>query len=263
MSKRVVPRPKRFKKRTYKKKPSSFLSKAVKYGSKAVSIAGKVATIARMINAEKQRIDNRCCSDAVVAQCIGNVDSGAYAIDITPVLPQGNTVATRKGSSVKLSSLQIRAQVRAQSALQTKAKVKFYIVHVKGTPVLSSSYVQTLWRFLDIDSITGLHDYHSLRNPDWFSMFRVLGTFTAYIAPDSLSGQTQYADIRKNIRLNHHVRYDADSNNLASGQIMMFAVSSTGNGATSGASTLTNIVNTAPLTGQLISMDTRYYYYDN
>lgn len=255
------PRSKLYKKKG--KKPSSFLKKAYKYGKTAASVAGKVATIAKMLNAEKKRIDTRVCSDQIIGQCVGNTDTGAVAMDITPFVSQGVTVSTRNGSSIKLCSLQARVQVRAQSALTTSAKVKIYIVQIKGAPILFGGLQQSLWRFLDTDSITGLHDYNSIRNPDWFSSYRVLATKTLYIKPEQYSGQQMIADAKINLRLNTHVRFDADTNNLASGQILMFAVSDTGNAALSGASTLSNIANTAPLTGQILSMNTRYYYYDN
>lgn len=215
----------------------------------AMQTAGSLAGIGmKLMNVEKKRVD---VSQGVgVAFALNNgVTSGAYAVDITPTPAQGVTGSTRNGNSVKIVSACIDLQIKQDALTVNSFKYRWYIVtRPDAAQTLTASNALAL--FNEINPFTGFIDYHSNRDPEYFHMFRVIRKGTGQLSADQLASQTAFNQIKIPLRLNHHLKFNADaSTTTTKNQFYLFIVPDTGS--------------VTATTGALAYYNCRFYYVDN
>lgn len=195
-----------------------------------------------------------------VGQCNINADAYYWA-DISPIVSEGVTVSTRVGNAIKMISFQMRIQIRQMANLGTSAKYVLEIFTPKNDYVSSAS-IGSLFK---ADTITGLVDYHALRNPDYYSEYIRIYKKILYLKADSYSSQP---NLMSDYQINHKfktpmtLKYAGDGTTVIHGQLFMVIRASTGNINGSTASTIAQIGNTNALTGAYVDMMTKIFYID-
>jgi len=258
--------------KNYVKKQGKRLGRFVKHryyskkkGIKVGQIVKDVAALKNMVNAEKKLIDMTIIPGDGVGQFTGpHADTGYYVSDITPIPTQGVTFNTRNGASIKLSSLEVRAQIIQQANTTAPVVVYMYIIGVKGIPqTADASFVG---KFINQDSMYLFSDAHSLRNPMFYKNFYVIAKKRMRLGQDMITGtMNEIKDYQFNFRIKQHVHYNYDANTVASGQLMLLLVADNGNnGGTAGSGFLGSTpAQTAALTGVYFKSQFRFHYYDN
>lgn len=254
----------------YKKYQKGGVRKVAKYGAKKVyrryssggvaQVVKDVAMLKAMVNTEKKYFD-ATYSDTL-GQCIGNFTGVNYK-DITPLPVQNVAYNGRTGQSIKLVSAQINIIINNQSAQRVGQRIRFEIYSIKGDPKTLAAVGLELY---DTNPLTSIVDYMSNRNPNNFGDFKKICTRYIYYPPEQHSGSGAAArqkTMKINLKLNHHLRFDKNTLSLINGQIVIFAVTETGNASPATASVLPNIANAAINTGFEYDLSTRFYYVDN
>jgi len=241
----------------FKKKARKFGGNVVKAGVKAVKgryapkgkvnygrIASDAAKLVQLMNVEKKYIDT-----AITTNDTQFSQSGYYATEITPVVSQGITSSTRNGNSIKLVSARIDFQVKADTLCVNGLRYKWFIVCVKDNSNVPSSGAVTQ-RCFDTNIFGSYYDYHSQRDPDFYKLFQIVAKGGGKLMADSISGQAGINQFSKNLKLNHHLKYDSNSATATTQNAMHLIVF---------ADTGTN----AGTTGGLLSWSSRFWYVDN
>lgn len=227
------------------------------YKPKVRRIMKDVATLKKMVNAEKKYFSITATA-AKVGQCSVNTN-GYYVADITPTPAQGTTDITRTGDSIKICSCYIKGQVYQQSNILSNIWLNIYIIKVLGAPQTVSTSIQN---FFEVSPWSGLIDYNSQTNPDYFGQFKIVKRKRMRVDLTNYSSATTIKTFQIPLRMQHHVRFSANSTTVSNGQLILFITADSGNTSTT-ASTLTNIPVTAGSSGLNLNYDMNWYYYDN
>lgn len=213
-----------------------------------------------VINAEKKNYIITA-SSSTVAQLNGSTSSGHFGIDITPVPGQGTTDITRNGDSIKISSLYAKLQFWQQSASDQPIKVKVVLLQVLGTP---QSVNTVITQFLKTNPMcnNSIYDFNSAYNPDYFGQYRIIKTQIMKIQ-DQYSSQVGIKDMEIKLRLNHHVRFAANSTTISNGQLIMLVLADSGNSNPSTVSTVTGAPVLTANSGLNFNYNYNWYFYDN
>lgn len=274
-----IPRYKHKGKKTSSSKYVKATSSKEKTGMSIAKLNKEVGKLKRVINSEKKHIEFTLGGNleeggpVTVAQTFGIANTGWNLLDVTPSnIPQGVKVNERTGDSVKLASLRMRWNFVQMKQLQTRMRIKLVLLKVKGSPLdvsggTGSSTTQSVMaRIFEPNPITGYTDYLSDRNPDFFNEFKVITTKKVTIPIDAFSSQNapNQADLVCTLRLNHHIRWDQYSEDLANGQYLLAMLADTGNSSqlTAGPS-VPGISNPQISSGANGVGYFQYYYYDN
>lgn len=231
-------------------------------------IASDVAVLQRLVNVEKKRFDKVIVTPQPVGQVNGNA-TGAFCVDVTPLIPEGITFNSRNGASIKLTGWHTKLQLTQQASAQHPMKVKIMFFQVKGNPITTSSFITPPSSLYNWNSFVGggssVVDYNSDINPDNFSKYKLIRQKVITLQPDPLSGTTMLKtfSIGMKYKKGHHVRYDGDTTNVLNGQILMLVLCDSGNMSTTTASTLSNVPVSGINTGATLLYDFRSYYVDN
>jgi hypothetical protein len=119
-----------------------------------------------------------------------------------------------------------------------------------------------LGEIYNITPNVGIQDYNSLKNPDYFGGSQKFCTkYITMPAPQYL-GQIQIKEINIPLRLDHHIRFNGNSNTLVGGQVLMFIFADSGN-TSSTLSTLPNIPVSLGQSAMIYNQDLRWYFTDN
>lgn len=255
--------------KAYRKYRKGGVAKVAKYAKRKVynrykkggvqQVVRDVAMLKNLINVEKKYIDQGY--DQLAGQCNGNT-SGTTALDITPIPTQGVGVNQRTGQSIKLTSMTVFIAINMQSAQTVPCKLRFEIYKIVGNPQTSLTNVVT--ECYDVNPITTIVDYLSVRDPNFYSDFKKIATKTVSFPAAQYVGNTlRQKTLRFNIKLNHHVRYNNNTTTLTDGQLVLLCFCETGNLSTSTVSTLPYVYMTPINTGFAYQLSNRYYYVDN
>lgn len=221
-----------------------------------------VLMMKKMLNAEKKRI-GVATSNTSFGQL--NYNSSAYiATDITPIPAQGVTSATRNGASIKLNSAFLKFQVYHQSSTTQPIKFRIIIAKVAGIPESNmNTFFQQCWQPNTFLSST-IYDFHSQPNPDYFRAYKIIKSRTVTVPADQITGVNMIKDISIPLKFkNHHIRFNADTTTVSSGQLVMWVVADCGNISSGSASTVTPIAVSGTSTGLIMNTNFMWYYYDN
>ena len=227
-------------------------------GPKGISrVVKDVAMLKHLVNVEKKRI-SIINSSLLVGQVFANL-AGYVAQDITPVMSQGLGVGDRMGSSIKIVSCYFKFQFWSQSANNHTTRLRMEFWKIPGETVNANTELAEIY---NITPNTGIVDYQSLKNPDYFGGARKFMTKYVNIPAPQYSGQTQIKELAVPLRMDHHIRFNANTTSVVGGQIIMFIFADSGN-TSSTVSTLTNVPVTLGLSAITYNQDLRFYYTDN
>lgn len=221
------------------------------------------------INSEKLRftLNTSQTAPTAIGQINGNA-VGYHGQDITPTPSQGDGYNNRTGSSIKLHSSNLRFMFVEQANTMSDLRFKVMLFEVKGKPTTAATAANEIFQ---ANPFTGIIDYNSTRNPDYYKDYKLLRIRHAKIPmnPASLVGQTGIKEIRVGMKYkSRHVRWDKNTSVVTSGQIIMFVFCDSGNCETT-ASTLVSPYNNTSipvkgvLTGGLLNYYIDHFYYDN
>lgn len=255
---------KKYAKRVVRKVGGAIKRRYYKKGNVNVKrIAKDVRFLKSVLNPEKKRIVINNTSNTPVGQVNGNT-SGHLILDLTPLPVVGTGYQQRNGASIRLHSAYYQFQLYDQTATSSPVRVKFMLFSVKGTPQSTSTIPSQL--LTPTPFITGgtVYDYNSAYNPDFLKQYKMIKCWSRTMQPDQLSGQRIIKDVTVPLKFrNTHIRFNADSTVIASGQLILMILLDNGNMSASTASTLTNVPQTAVNTGLSVNYNLMYYYYDN
>lgn len=230
-------------------------------------LAKDLLTVKRLINVEKKRYVYSPNSQASLGQLFGNAN-GYLCEDITPVMGVGAGVGQRNGSSIKLTGMYMKLQLYHLANASQPIKCRFMLFHVPGQPISPVSaeitkYLNPNQWLAQYNVGTSIYDYNSLKNPDYMGQVKLMKTKTFTVSKDSLSGQIVVKDIIVKMKLNHHVRFDADTTNVSGGQWFYCIVADCGNIHNASASTLIGLPTTQVSSGLAVNRTATFYYVDN
>jgi len=220
---------------------------AKKRYSNRSNIAKDVAMLKSLVNVEKKRKDFTKTIQ-LFAQRNGSND-GFHHEDITPVIPQGITGATRTGNSVKLTSGCLDIQIAQQGNNINDMKIKLWLV---CRPDNAGGYASNVTgnQLLEVNPFSTFRDFYSNRDPEYFGEFRVIKTATMTLKADSISTGTSYIQKKFPLKFNHHLKYNQDGSTATTKNAMYLIVT-----ASEG--------DVANATGCTIVYNMRWYYTDN
>lgn len=260
---RMARKGKRMVKRAIKKRYGTW--KSPKLGN----VVKDVMFLKTMINAEKKRYRFASSAQQAVSQVTANA-SGHWVFDCTPTPTQGSGFSERNGSSIKVHSSYMKFQFYQQANTTQPIRLRMYYILVKGDPALTNTVVTEFLaanQWIYNQNTVTIRDFNSVRNPDYYGDYRVLQTKTFMLKPDAYSGQTQIKDIvikhKYNRGKGHHIRFDANSQTLSNGQLVLLCVADNGNQSGATASTLNGIPTSGVLSGAVFNYDITHYYIDN
>lgn len=222
-----------------------------------------------VINSEKLRINlsSSATSPSSIGQINGNAP-GYQVLDITPNPTQGDGYNNRTGSSIRLHSSNIKFMFHQQASTMSPLRFRIELYEVVGNTNTTLGAVSEIY---SANPFTGMIDYNSSRNPDYFKDYKLLRTrrFTMPLDPASVSAQTMVKDVRIGMKYrSRHVRWDKNTSVVTSGQLIMVILCDTGNASNGTAPTISPYNSaTVPIqginTGALMSYYIDHYYYDN
>lgn len=221
------------------------------------------------INSEKLRYN--ISTSQTAPQAIGQIQGNAvgyYGFDITPNPVQGDGYNNRTGSSIKLHSSNLRFLFTEQTNAMSELRFKVMLFEVKGN---TTTAVTAASEIFSANPFTGIIDYNSTRNPDYFKDYKLLRVRHCKIPmnPASIAGQIGTKEIRIGMKYkNRHVRWDKNTTVITSGQIIMFVFCDAGNCETTASTLVAPYSNTSipvkgVLTGALMNYYIDHFYYDN
>lgn len=217
-------------------------------GPNVTNIYKDVQMLKHLVNVEKKRFDVTLTNTAAVSLSFSGA-SGTYSAIVSPAPPEGVGNNERVGNSLKLVSAMINLRFSQQVSAINPIDVKWFLV---CRPDNASGYSATssLSHFLEVNPFTNQRDYHSNRDPEYFSTMRVVASGTAHLKQDQITGGTGIVQRKVPLKLNYHLKYNTDASVITTkNQMYLFAVASEGDQALS--------------TGALIQYNIRWYYTDN
>lgn len=224
----------------------------------------EIKALKSIVNAEKKQIVV-LPTPSSIGQVNGNLE-GALVLDVTPRPAQGTTDSSRIGDSIKLTTAFFKFQISQMSSTTSPITGVIELYQILGTPQLTSTFINQRW--LPNAYITGgnIRDYNSQTDQDYRQQYRLLAKKTFRVKGDNISGQNQLINLKMPIKFGtygQHIKYAENSNDIASGQIILCIRCDNGNISPSTPSTLGNVIITGTNSGLFINKSMTFYYYDN
>jgi len=208
-----------------------------------------VSMLKHLVNIEKKRYDNTQSTAVAFAQSNGVGVSGQFSAIISPKPDQGTAQGQRVGASIKVVSGVLDMQITQQSATLNALKVKYWVVK---RPDNSSSYSANLSvaQFLEPNPFSGINDYYSSRDSEFFTAFKVVKSGTMILAQDQITSGVAIKQIKVPLSFNDHLKFPNDASVVTTkNQFYLFI-------QCSGGDVLLN-------TGCTVVYNMRWYYTDN
>jgi len=180
--------------------------------TKGVASIAKIAQAVKLFNVEKKRSDITY-SNQNFGQFNNVGVGGALCLAMTPTIIQGISGNTRNGNSLKLVSACLDIQFAQQASALNNSKIRWHLIVLKdnsSAPPVAS----VLARYLEVNPFSNVIDYHSSRDAEYFTTFQVIKTGTVTIQADQMTSGTYYAQRKVPLKLNHHLRYNADATSI-------------------------------------------------
>lgn len=215
-----------------------------------------------IVNAEKKQI-SVSPGATLIGQVNGNAE-GALVLDVTPQPAQGTGDSQRSGDSIKICTAMFKFQIAQQTGSQPiRGIIELY--KVLGTPQATTDFISR--RFLPNAFITShdIRDLNAMPDQDYRQQYQLVASRKFYLKGDTASSQVQYTNVHMpiNLGMGHHVKYQENTTNVASGQLLLCVRCDNGNFSASTVSTATNVLTTAINTGAYFLKSMTFYYYDN
>ena len=243
------------KKTSFIKRAGRYVKKGLKkrYGSwskpNISQLSKDVAMLKHLVNVEKKKTDVTLSTPTGIGQFADEslATTGVYVTRLTPTINQGIQNNQRTGNSLKLVSAMVNMEFRQQSSCRNNIRLRWYIINVPEED-MGLSNVEV--KFMEENPFSGVIDYNSSRNPEFFTQFKVIRSGNVYIKQDAQSNLAYQANVKCPLKLNHHLKYDAnDTANSTKNQFYLYVVADRGDVSLN--------------TGVQIQYNTRWYYTDN
>jgi len=224
-------------------------NKYVKGAATLYSLGQKVAMLSHLVNIEKKRYDKTQTNAIAFAQSNTVGVSGNFNDIISPKPDEGVAQGQRIGQSIKVVSGCLDIQFTQQSSTVNALKIKWFIVKRADN---SSSYSSALSiiQFFEVNPFSGVIDYYSARDPEYFSAFKVVKTGTVVLGQDQITSGIAIKQIKVPLKFNDHLKFPTDASIVTTkNQYYLFIVCS-------GGDTFLN-------TGATVQYNMRWYYTDN
>jgi len=231
------------------KRGATYLKKRYTGKSSIKNIVKDVSMLKHLVNIEKKRSDITISTATAVAQTYGAGVSGAYAAIIAPVIVEGIAQGQRIGLSVKVVSGCLDIQFVQQSATLNNLKLKWWIV---CRPDNSSNYsaATSIAQFFDPNPFSGVNDYYSSRDPEYFTAFKIIKTGSVSLHQDQITSGSSVVQKKFPLKFNHHLKFNTDATTTTTkNQFYLFVTCSGGD--------------LGLATGATIQYNMRWYYTDN
>lgn len=213
------------------------------------NIEKDVMMLKRLVNVEKKRVDFSPGAPISFGATAGAGVSGAYSSGLSPVIPQGTSGATRTGNSIKLVSGCLDIQFNQSVNTVNQVKIRYAVVcrADSSTIIAAASALPQVW---EPNIFSGVIDYHSNRDPEFFSAYKIVKTGTVILQQDSIAAGISYAQLKIPLKCNYHMKYNTDASvQTTKNQMYIFALADTGDAVA--------------LTGAQINYSMRWYFTDN
>lgn len=245
--KKYYKKSKKYSRQVYKK---SGLVNPIKKGNLSMTrVIKDLALLKKMINAEKQNVETNDTTEYRLGQFNG-LSSGGQVLNILPTISQGVSEDQRKGDSLKVCSWVLKIQTyNAGNFTVSGINYKFYVLRQPTNPVALASVSS---QFLETNPFSGVIDYFSNRDYEHYKDWIVMGTITGKLKANESQDTGQGA--KQNVhtlarKQEFHIRYDKGTNTPLNNNIVLLAVASDGDRAT------TNTM--------FFKYSFKVYYYDN
>lgn len=236
------------RRRVTKKAPKKF--NYVKSEGNLVKDVNRLKKLVKKVKPEVKYIQPAGGNDLVGQVSVNATGSNGFFITNTCGSGVGN--GDRVGNETKLIGINCRLQIQQMSASTQPIRCIFEIFKFTDR---TSSISQMLPYIYQPDSISGVIDYNSTRNPSYINEYKRIASRKVYLRADNFSGQAINTCVKMFVKQNQKLRYSsttsADAVNYG---YALFVRADNGNRDGATASTLTNIPVTATSTGA------RYYY---
>lgn len=218
-------------------------------GANLNAIAKDVMLLKHLVNVEKKRHDRTISTPVNFAQYATAGITGAYSAVVTPNISEGVTGGQRIGLSIKLVSACLDIQFGQQANQAANLKIKWYLV-MRPDNAQNITASVALSECFEPNPFSGVIDFWSSRDAEYFTNFRIIKTGTVNLLADQTTGVNTFKQIKVPLKFNHHLKYNTDASSITTkNQFYLFAMASSGDtGATQGASIIYNM---------------RWYYTDN
>jgi len=227
-------------KKRYVKKGALRMSKIVK----------DIKMLKHLVNVEKKRFDVTVTSPLNVGQYNGAL-TGAHSSIITPYPIEGIAQGQRIGLSLKIVSMVMALQIYQQANAVNNLKVRWAIV-CRPTNDTNPNASGNLASFYEVNPFSGVIDYFSNRDPEYFSQFQLIKTGVVVLKQDQVTNGQSIVQIKVPLKLNHHLKFNQDSSTITTkNQFLLFMTAS--NGDTQASS----------LSGAFFQYNIRWYYTDD
>ncbi len=233
------------KKKGYKYK--QIINDAAKVAS-LTSMGRDIAILKRAVNVEKKSVEALVDVPAAFAAKAG-VLTGAYHLDIAPIVPQGVTAETRNGNSLKLTGCMVNMQIKQQSNTVNNVNYKWMIVKVLNNDAdySSADVLNNMWQN---NPFSGVQDIYSSRKQASLKNFIIVKQGYKTMKGNTVTGGQGVQMIQQPLRLNLHQRYINDSATQTTRNALYLIILAGTGDASSG-------------TGLVMEASFKYYYVDN
>jgi len=130
-------------------------------------------------------------------------------------------------------------------------KIRWFLV-CKPDNSTSSGPNTVLTQMLEPNPFSAVIDYHSNRDAEFFTAYRIIKQGVVSLSQDSLATGTSIQQRKIPLKLNHHLKYNTDAS-ITTTKNSLYLLFTADTGDRNGAS----------LTGADVGFNCRYYYTDN
>lgn len=213
------------------------------------NIMNDVKMLKHLVNVEKKRKDFTQITALPVAALNGVGVSGAQCFNISPAIAQGITQGTRNGNSIKLTSACFDIQFAQQTSTVNDLKVKWHII---CRPDNGASYSPATVQdtFYEPNPFSGVIDFYSSRDPEYFNAFRVIKSGVIDLKQDQVTSGQSIIQKKIPLKLNHHQKYNTDASTSTVKNAFFLLITASGG-------------DMALSTGASFGYNVRWYYTDN
>lgn len=173
--------------------------------TKIVQIAKDVNMLKNMVNAEKHRITTSGTYQFAETGPSA-LSSGYYVQRELFLAPQNITNTGRVGNSIKCHSYHMDLRFTQQSSATNEIRGKVYLISIRDPQTVISN-TDIITKFLQPSVFDNKYDYHSPRNYENYTDFKILSQKNIFLPADSISGHVATRNVTMGGKLNFHQRY--------------------------------------------------------
>lgn len=212
-------------------------------------IGQDVMMLKSLVNVEKRRFDITSAGALTFGQTAGAGVAGYLCVNVSPTPGQGTVLSARTGLSIKIVSCCIDMYFNQSVNAVNGGKIKWYMFIRKDNGVDTTPTVAAT-QLMEINPFSSVIDYHSSRDAEYFTSYKIIKQGVVSLTPDSLTSQIAFAQRKVPLKLNLHQKYNQDASNITTkNKFFMLFTMDTGD--------------TVALTGAQVQYNLRWYYTDN